>query len=261
MDIDSWHGWGLAMIDAWFDYRFPLSMLTRHLLTRELGDTGLQARWHPSECADDTWDPAWLARAWDRSVRPLAERLGVRVHTAPPRPASTRLALHGYQYALDEGRADAYNDQVFHARFAQRLDIGDPQTLRMIAFRAGLEPDRFIAAASSPHYAERHRAAVGKWPPVKVAPTLVCRGYRIEGVPSPAQLARLVAASTAPHTENRARGADGAGATAAARPAEATAPERGATTPTGRGPARAADQANGPVRAAAVRRTPAAFAG
>jgi predicted DsbA family dithiol-disulfide isomerase len=186
------------MIDAWFDFRSPLSMLTRHLLTAELGNSETRVRWHPSEGGDEAWDPAWFAQTWVRSVRPMAERLGVRVNAAPPRPTSTRLALQGYQYALDQGRADAYSEQVFHAYFAESLDIGEPQALGMVAGRAGLDPERFGVAAASTRYAERHLAAVSQWPPVRVTPTVVCGGYRIEGVPNKAQLAKLVAASTRP---------------------------------------------------------------
>jgi predicted DsbA family dithiol-disulfide isomerase len=183
------------MIDAWFDYTSPLSMLTRHLLSAKLGNSGTRIRWHPADGGYEALDPVWFTQAWDRSVRPLAERLGVRVNAVPPRPTSARLALQGYQYALDQGLAEAYSDQVFHAYFVQRADIGEPQALGMAAHRAGLDPERFRSAATSAHYAERHRAAVTQSPPVRVTPTVMCGGYRIEGVPNDAQLARLVAAS------------------------------------------------------------------
>lgn len=182
------------MIDAWFDFGSPLSMLARHLLYAEIGNRGTPIRWHPHEGGDGVRDSAWLAQVWDRSVRPLADRLGVRVSTAPPRPTSTRLALQGYQYALDQGRADAYGEQVFHAHFVERLDISEPQSLEAIARRAGLDPKLFSAAAASAHYAKRHLAAVSQWP-VRVTPTVVCGGYRIEGVPTKAQLVKLAAAS------------------------------------------------------------------
>jgi predicted DsbA family dithiol-disulfide isomerase len=182
-------------IDSWFDYGCPSSMITRHFLTEELSGSGVQVRWHPHEGRSGAWDPVWSAQYWDRSVRPLADRMGVRVSPVAPAVTSTRLALQGYQYAADHGRADAYSDQVFSARFTEGQDIADLAVLAEAARRAGLDPERFGAAARSPHYVRRHLEAVTPRRSVRIAPTVVADGYRVEGVPTGAQMAKLIALS------------------------------------------------------------------
>ncbi|WP_329578829.1 DsbA family protein [Kitasatospora sp. NBC_01250] len=184
-------------IEAWFDYRCPLSMLTRRLLTPVAASHGATLRWHPHEKqGGQSWDPVPSARVWRHGVRPLAERLGVTVSERPPAPASDyRLAFHGYQFALDQGRAEAYGDEVFAARFVAGLDLGDPQVLTAAAQRAGLAGPEFRAAVRSEHYADRHRAALVAGcghGPVRLTPTTVIGDRRIEGVPDLAQLDRLL---------------------------------------------------------------------
>ncbi len=184
-----------AVIDAWFDFGCPFSMLTRRLLAAEFEDFGPAVRWYPHEAAGAARNRLPAARVWESGVRPLADRLGVPVHREPPPYAPTRLALQGYHYAVDRGRGAAYCDQVFDAYFRERLDIAEPVVLSGAAGRAGLDPERFLAAVDSPRYARRHRTAVARWPSVRTTPTVVSGGYRVEGVPNPVQLARLAALS------------------------------------------------------------------
>ncbi|MFE2922818.1 DsbA family oxidoreductase [Streptomyces goshikiensis] len=182
-------------IDSWFDYGCPSSMITRHFLTEELAGSGVQVRWHPHESRCGAWDPVWSAQRWDRGLRPLADRLGVRVSPVAPANTSSRLALQGYQYAADQGRGDAYSDQVFSARFTEGQDIADLAVLAEAARRAGLDPERFRAAVRSPYYVRRHQEAATPRRSVRIAPTVVADGYRVEGVPTGAQMAKLIALS------------------------------------------------------------------
>ncbi|MFE0776496.1 DsbA family protein [Streptomyces sp. NPDC058861] len=213
-----------AVIDAWFDFGCPFSMLTRRLLAAEFGDFGPAVRWYPHEAPGGARNRLPAARVWERGVRPLADRLGVPVHREPPPPAPTRLALQGYHYAVDRGRGSAYSDQVFDAYFRERLDIADPGVLAGAAGRAGLDPERFLAAVDSPRYAQRHRTAVARWPSVRTTPTVVSGGYRVEGVPNAVQLARIVALSGRRPPEPARRVMAGAAA-------PGTAPCRVAETP------------------------------
>ncbi|GAA3061425.1 hypothetical protein GCM10020254_01550 [Streptomyces goshikiensis] len=63
------------------------------------------------------------------------------------------------------------------------------------ARRAGLDPERFRAAVRSPYYVRRHQEAVTPRRSVRIAPTVVADGYRVEGVPTGAQMAKLIALS------------------------------------------------------------------
>src|SRR5205807_5099896 len=66
----------------------------------------------------------YLQQAWQRSIYPLAEKLGVEIKlpTVSPQPY-TSLAFQGLEFAKDHGHADAYNDAVFRAFFQHSRDI------------------------------------------------------------------------------------------------------------------------------------------
>ncbi|MCX4745635.1 DsbA family protein [Kitasatospora sp. NBC_01287] len=184
-------------IEAWFDYRCPLSMVTHRLLTAVAAAHGAELRWHPHENRGGaSWDPVPSARAWQYGTRPLAARLGVTVAERPPAPVrSARLAFLGYQFALEHGVGERYSEQVFAAHFAAGLDIADPAVLARIASRCGLDPLDFRAALADERYAELHRSALAEGSghgPVRLTPTTVIGDRRIEGVPDLAQLDRLL---------------------------------------------------------------------
>ncbi|WP_051969442.1 DsbA family oxidoreductase [Kitasatospora azatica] len=185
-------------IDAWFDYRSPLSMLTGRLLCEAVAAADdVELRWHPHEGGEgQVWAGLPSSKVWEHSVRPLAARLGVPV--AQARPADlphTRLAWRGYQFACEQGRASLYNEQIFAARFEEGLDLGDPAVLVRVAWRSGLDPEEFRSALGTERYLHQHLAALAEQPvgaPIRLTPTVVVGGRRIEGVPSGEQLERLI---------------------------------------------------------------------
>lgn len=87
-----------------------------------------------------TLDPNgdYLQRAWNTSVYPLAERLGVTMRLPPLQPR-TRLAHEAVHWARSQDRFDDYHKEIFRAFFERGEDIGDADVLVAVAIELGLE--------------------------------------------------------------------------------------------------------------------------
>jgi predicted DsbA family dithiol-disulfide isomerase len=97
----------------------------------------------------------YLRRAWQNSVLPLAERLGVVMRLPPLQPRSRR-AHEAAKWAGAAGRFDEYNQAVFRAFFEDGEDIGDPEVLVRLATDLGMDGEGLRAALDS----RQHEAAV-----------------------------------------------------------------------------------------------------
>ncbi|MDD5171294.1 MAG: DsbA family protein [Syntrophales bacterium] len=53
--------------------------------------------------------------------------------------SNSRLALEASEYARDMGKHEKFNDHMFHAYFTEALNIGEVETLSIIADRCGLD--------------------------------------------------------------------------------------------------------------------------
>ncbi|MFC8453190.1 DsbA family protein [Kitasatospora sp. NPDC057223] len=183
-------------IDIWFDYICPYSLITRQVLARAVTGAGTDTRTtlHPFEvnphCVEEAGE--YPRGVWENSVRPLARRHGVPLPGPPGTPLRrARMAFTGYQYALEQGAEPAYSDLVFHAYFHDWQDISDPVVLTALARRAGLDPLAYRSAILSARYARLHRqaeAAARASAAVTMVPVVVIGSWRIDGVPSRAQL-------------------------------------------------------------------------
>ena len=188
-------------VHVWFDYICPFSLIARKLLTEAVTGRDVTCVWHPFEtnphCVEEAGE--YPPGAWNRLVTPLAARYDVPLAGAPQNPLRrARLAFVGYQYALDCGAGQAYNDRLFTAYYYQWRDISDPVELTRLAADAGLDPGRFRDAVLSPRYTRRHldaldhardREAITGVPVISVA------GERLDGfhgVPEPALLAKAL---------------------------------------------------------------------
>ena len=119
----------------------------------------LELRPHPQPTLRPEGD--YLQQAWQRSVYPLARRLGVpiRLPAVSPQP-HTHLAWEGFQFARAHGRANEYNHRVLRAFFVNGLDIGHVEVLSALAGEVGLDRLTFREALTSRRYAAAHRAAL-----------------------------------------------------------------------------------------------------
>lgn len=99
---------------------------------------------------------SYLQTAWQQSVYPLAERLGVeiRLPAVSPQPY-TRLAFEGMELAKDHGAAGTYHTGVMRAFFQRGEDIGQIDVLTRLAADAGLDAAEFRAALEQRRYADR----------------------------------------------------------------------------------------------------------
>ncbi len=119
----------------------------------------------------------YLQSAWQRSVYPLAEKLGVEIKlpTVSPQPY-TNLAFQGLEFAKDHGNADEYNDGVFRAFFQQSRDIGSIDVLADVAKDAALDANEFRRALEQGLQTAYERVGV------TAVPTMIIGRQRLSGL-------------------------------------------------------------------------------
>ncbi|MFG3226096.1 DsbA family protein [Kitasatospora sp. NPDC048194] len=192
---------GKVGIKVWSDYVCPFCMLAEGPLHEATRDLDVEIEWMPFELRPHPTptlrpeDP-YLPAIWERSVYPMARRMGVDITlpTISPQPY-TRLAFEGYQYAAEHGRAAEYTPRVLRAFFQENRDIGRIEVLADIAAELGLDAEEFSQALVTGSYTETHRAALrtAEAYRISVAPTIIIDGrHRIEGVPAVAQIRKAV---------------------------------------------------------------------
>ena len=128
----------------------------------------------------------YLQAAWQRSVYPLAEKLGVEIKlpTVSPQPY-TNLAFQGLEFAKDHGNADEYNDGVFRAFFQQSRDIGSIDVLADVAKDAALDANEFRRALEQGTYRDRVQKllqAAYERVGVTAVPTMIIGRQRLSGL-------------------------------------------------------------------------------
>jgi predicted DsbA family dithiol-disulfide isomerase len=118
-----------------------------------------ELRPYPAETLKPEGD--YLQSTWKNSVFPMADRLGVKIvlPKVSPQP-HTHLAFEGYQYALENGKANEYNHRMFTAFFQDELDIGDIEVLTKLAGELGLNQEEFKEALDTRKYKEIHQKAL-----------------------------------------------------------------------------------------------------
>lgn len=99
---------------------------------------------------------SYLQTEWERSVYPLAARMGIeiRLPAVSPQPY-TRLAFEGLEFAKEHGASGDYHSGVMRAFFQRSEDIGNPEVLMRVASAAGLDPEAFRNALDAQTYAGR----------------------------------------------------------------------------------------------------------
>jgi predicted DsbA family dithiol-disulfide isomerase len=100
--------------------------------------------------------PGYRARieaARPRFAAMAREQYGLEIN-AGPFGIDSRPALIGEQYAVAQGRGDAYHDAVADAYWLHARSIDDRGVLADLAESVGLERAAFLAALDAPEYAE-----------------------------------------------------------------------------------------------------------
>lgn len=85
----------------------------------------------------------------------FAEKFGIQDVRVADRLPNTRRALAVTEWARAQGRHDAFRDEAMHGYWKRGLDLENPQHLRDIIHRAGLDPARGLAAMDDPEMLAR----------------------------------------------------------------------------------------------------------
>lgn len=187
-------------IQVWSDYVCPFCMLAEGPLEEAVEGLDVEIEWKPFELRAEPKptlrpeDP-YLPEIWKRAVYPMARRLGVDITlpTVSPQPY-TRLAFEGWQFAVEHGLGDAYNQRMFRAFFQESLDLGRLDVLVGLAEEIGLDGPAYRKALEDGTYYERHQDALrdAEANRVQAVPTILVGDTRLEGVPSTAQIRKAV---------------------------------------------------------------------
>lgn len=150
-------------------------------------ETGVKVRWAPWEGRPE--GVPFLERTPEEVEKLHAKHmtLGAKYGVAPLFPwrkCRTRRAHQATLFARDRGRLEAFRDAVFHARFQEDLDIGNPEVLIALAERVGLDGPGLREALER----ERYAAELDAWRQkgeslgVRGIPTYVVNGRTFWGV-------------------------------------------------------------------------------
>lgn len=185
----------------WIDFVCPYCFLAEKALQEATRGLNVQVEWMPFELRPHphpTLRPEgeYLQTAWRRSVYPLTAHLGIdiRLPAVSPQPYS-RLALEGMQFAKEHGKQAQYVGGVFRAFCQQSLDIGSMDVLQALAKAVGLPDKEFAAALHDARYTTMHQEALRPAHELGIhaVPTIMVGNQRIEGMPDPGALRRLLA--------------------------------------------------------------------
>jgi len=187
-------------IEVFSDYVCPYCLLVEGVLAEATQGLNVDIQWFPVELRavpTPTLRPEddYLPLVWEKSVYPLAQRLGVPIQlpSISPQPYS-RLAHEGFQFAEAHGKGDAYKDRVFRAFFQEDQDIGSLSVLGALADKVGLDKSQFLVALGDGKYTDRHEALLERAQDLGVqsVPSLYMGGKLIQVAFEPQALRRYL---------------------------------------------------------------------
>jgi predicted DsbA family dithiol-disulfide isomerase len=193
----------MLQIKIYSDFVCPYCFFGEVVLQKALQglEKNVQIEWVPFELRPyptPTLKPEddYLQNTWRDSVYPMAERLGVELvlPKVSPQPY-THLAFEGYQYALEQGKGEAYTHRMFTAFFQEEQDIGDVDVLTRLAGEIGLEEQEFREALASRKYREAHQQALRhayKEAGIQAVPTFIIGDKVVRGLVREEDLRRLI---------------------------------------------------------------------
>ena len=174
-------------IAIYSDYVCPFCFLEIPALERLAREEKVELDYRAFELRPEpvpTLEPAgeYLTTTWQRSVYPMAERLGVPIKLPPVQPRS-RLAFEGAEFARENGKLAGYTRAVHEAFFQRGEDIGREDVLADVADAVGLNADDFRAALRDHRYLQRvleqeqEAQAIG----IHSVPSVVIGNYLVPG--------------------------------------------------------------------------------
>lgn len=188
-------------IKVFSDFACPFCYLAEAPLKEAMKGEQVEVEWMPFELRPlphstlSSNDP-YIQHAWNGSVKPLAEQLGVTMFLPDMDPLPhTHLAHEGYQFAKTQDRENQYVEAVLKAFWEKGSDIGKIDVLANIAEGVGLPKQLFTEALTNRTYKEKHQQALqyayGE-ANIKAVPTFFIGNHRVQGLHSASQLREII---------------------------------------------------------------------
>ncbi len=140
-------------------------------------------------------DGDYLQSAWQKSVYPLAQKLGVeiRLPSVSPQPY-TRLAHEGTEFAKSHEKGAEYAHGVFVAFFQRNEDIGSLDVLSAVAASAGLDSGDFRAALAEGRFRQRTEDLLreARLQMINAVPAFIIGRQRVSGLYPADVLAEII---------------------------------------------------------------------
>lgn len=191
----------MSVVTVYTDYVCPFCLLAEQVVTVAIDGRDIAISWRAYELRPEPVptlrpeDP-YLPAIWNRSVYPLANRLGVpiKLPSISPQPR-TGNAFELLALAQDLGLDHRYSMAVLRAFFQEDRDIGDPEILIELAAEVGIESEHARQALESGAFAARHREALrhaSEDRAITSVPTIVAGQQVFRGVPPLGELQQAI---------------------------------------------------------------------
>jgi predicted DsbA family dithiol-disulfide isomerase len=182
-------------IKVYSDYVCPFCYIAEVPLEEAMKGKDAEVEWMPYELRpypNETLRPEddYLPRVWNQSVSPMAAQYGVKMVLPGVSPQP-----QGFQYAKEQGKANAYNHRMFKAFFQEDQDIGRVEVLVKLAGEIGLDEAEFGEALETRKYKEAHQQALEhayKGADITAVPTIVIGDTMLRGVRSKEALEQAI---------------------------------------------------------------------
>ncbi len=184
-------------ITVFSDFICPFCYIGIHNLRRLAPEFDLEIQWRGFQIHPE-WPAEGIAAeqfyramgeqrrkgAW-QMIESMAAEAGIEMRP-PSVLANSYQALAAQEFAIEQGRADAFEERVFRAYFHDQQNIGDRAVLLMLAQEAGLDPALLDEALAQDRYAMRlkNTAMVAHQRGISGVPTFMIGDYPLVGAQS-----------------------------------------------------------------------------
>ena len=142
-------------IQIYTDYVCPYCLLADHVINKVIQGLDVEIKWRPFELRPAPvptlrTEDRYLPEIWERSVYPMAAKLGValKLPEISPQPRTDK-AFQVFALAEQVGLGDEFSVAVMKAFFQQERDIGEPDVLADIASQIGMERNEVLEVLSN----------------------------------------------------------------------------------------------------------------
>jgi 2-hydroxychromene-2-carboxylate isomerase len=161
----------MARVEFFFDCSSPWTYLAFHRIEDVCTEAGAELVWRPilvggvfNAVNESVYEqrsnpvPA-KARYYVKDLRDWARDYGLEIGQPPVFPVNSVRAMRAAYVALDQGLLPAWARAVFESYWGDLDDISQPEVLRRIAGRVGLDADDLLERIERPEYKQRLRGA------------------------------------------------------------------------------------------------------